>query len=128
VVVRYRERDQQQVVKVDYYLSNAAPETPLWEFAQVTKAEHRIEECLQQSRVKPGGPTMRYAIGWAGSSIKRYHCWRRGSWSGKRIGEKMDTGNDVTADSPRHRSGLTRGVSVWDDVAYIGGTSEALAT
>ena len=29
VVIRYRDRDQEQVVKVDYYLSNAAPETPL---------------------------------------------------------------------------------------------------
>ena len=29
VVMRYRDRDNQQVVKVDYYLSNAAPETPL---------------------------------------------------------------------------------------------------
>lgn len=29
MVIRYRERDQQEVVKVDYDLSNAAPETPL---------------------------------------------------------------------------------------------------
>ena len=50
VVMRYRDRDNQQVVKVDYYLSNAAPETPLWEFARVAKAEHRIEECLQRSK------------------------------------------------------------------------------
>jgi len=34
-------------VKVDYYLSNAAPETPLWQFARVAKAEHRIEDCIQ---------------------------------------------------------------------------------
>src|SRR5438128_5438651 len=43
VVIRYRDRDQEQVVKVDYSLSNAPPETPLWEFARVAKAEHRIE-------------------------------------------------------------------------------------
>ena len=46
VVLRYRDRDQAQVVQGDYYLSNAAPETPLGEFARVAKAEHRIEECL----------------------------------------------------------------------------------
>src|SRR5713101_7660692 len=50
VVIRYRDRDNQQVVKVDFYLSNAAPETPLWQFARVAKAEHRIEECLQRSK------------------------------------------------------------------------------
>ena len=33
VVLRYRDREQEQVVKVDYSLSNAAPETPLEEFA-----------------------------------------------------------------------------------------------
>ena len=54
VVIRYRDRDNQQVVKVDYSLSNAVPETPLWEFARVAKAEHRIEECLQRSKSETG--------------------------------------------------------------------------
>jgi SRSO17 transposase len=54
VVIRYRDRDQEQVVKVDYYLSNVAPETPLWEFARVAKAAHRIEECLQRSKSEAG--------------------------------------------------------------------------
>ena len=54
---------------------------------------------------------MRSAIGPAGSIIKRSHYWRRGSWSGKHSGEKMDTGHDVTADTPRHRDDCTRGVS-----------------
>ena len=54
VVMRYRDRDQHEVVKVDYSLSNAAPETPLWEFARVAKAEHRIEECLQRSKSETG--------------------------------------------------------------------------
>ena len=54
VVICYRDRDQAQVVKVDYYLSNAAPETPLEEFARVAKAEHRIEECLQRSKSEAG--------------------------------------------------------------------------
>lgn len=42
VVIRYRE----SVVKTDYYLSNADPDTDLAEFARVAKAEYRIEECL----------------------------------------------------------------------------------
>jgi hypothetical protein len=54
VVIRYRDRDQDKVVKVDYYLSNAVPETPLWELARVAKAEHRIEECLQRSKSDAG--------------------------------------------------------------------------
>jgi SRSO17 transposase len=54
VVMRYHDRDNQQGVKVDYSLSNAAPETLLWEFARVAKAEHRIEECLQRSKSEAG--------------------------------------------------------------------------
>jgi len=30
------------------------PETPLWELAQVVKAAHRIEECLQRSKSEAG--------------------------------------------------------------------------
>ncbi len=54
VVIRYRDRDQQQIVKTDYYLSNAPAQTPLSEFARVAKAEHRIEECLQRSKSEAG--------------------------------------------------------------------------
>src|SRR6266581_2620360 len=54
VVIRYRNRDQQEVVKVDYSLSNATPETPVWEFARVAKAAHRIEECMQRSKSEAG--------------------------------------------------------------------------
>jgi hypothetical protein len=54
VVIRYRDREQQQIVKTDYYLSNATVQTPLLEFARVAKAEHRIEECLQRSKSEAG--------------------------------------------------------------------------
>src|SRR6266852_3909562 len=54
VVIRDRDRDHQQVVKVDYSLSNAVPETPLRELARVAKAEHRIEACLQRSKSEAG--------------------------------------------------------------------------
>ncbi len=54
VVIRYRERDTDQVVKVDFYLSNGAAETALAAFARVAKAEHRLEECLQRSKSEAG--------------------------------------------------------------------------
>ena len=53
-MLRYRDRDNQEVVKVDFYLSNAAPETPLWQLARVAKADHRIDECLQRSKSEAG--------------------------------------------------------------------------
>ncbi len=52
VVIRYT--DDTGVLKIDYYLSNAAPETTLEEFARVAKAEHRIEECLQRAKSEAG--------------------------------------------------------------------------
>lgn len=129
VVIRYRDRDQEQVVKVDYYLSNAAPETPLEEFARVAKAEHRIEECLQRSKSEAGlsDYEVRHWTGWHHhQTLSLLATWflERETQRGK----KMDTGNDLAADSPRHRGDLTRGVSVWDDVAYVGGKAEALTT
>ena len=119
----------EKVVKVDYYLSNADPETPLGELARVAKAAHRIEECLQRSKSEAG---------LADYEVRNWTGWQHhqtlsllATWFLEREthrGKKMDTGNDVTADSPRHRGDLTRGVSVWDDVAYVGGKAEALAT
>jgi SRSO17 transposase len=51
VIVRYTDGD---VLKHDYHLSNAAPDTPLSEFARVAKAAHRIEECLKRSKSEAG--------------------------------------------------------------------------
>ena len=53
-MIRYRDRDQDKVVKVDYYLSNADPETSLGELARGAKAEHRSEACLQRSKREAG--------------------------------------------------------------------------
>ena len=53
-VIRYRDRDQDTVVNVDYDLSNADPETSLRELARVAKAEHRMEACLQRSKSEAG--------------------------------------------------------------------------
>jgi SRSO17 transposase len=64
VVVREKQSDG--TLKHDYYLSNAAPETPLAEFARVAKAEHRIEECLGRAKSDAGLAQyqVRNWIGW----------------------------------------------------------------
>ena len=54
VVIRYKDRDDHRVVKMDYYLSNASLETELLEFGRAAKAEHRIEECIQRAKSEAG--------------------------------------------------------------------------
>ena len=49
-----RERQGDGKFKHDYYLSNADPEVTLPELARVTKAAHRIEECLQRAKGEAG--------------------------------------------------------------------------
>ena len=129
VVIRDRDRDNQQVVKVDYSLSNAAPETPLEECARVAKAAHRIEACLQRSKSEAG---------LADYEVRNWTGWQQhqtlsllATWFLVREtqrGKKMDPCDHLTPDSSGHCHDLARGVSVWDDVAYAEGASEALAT
>jgi len=54
VLVVTRERQADQICKFDYYLLNASVEVPLAEFARVTKAEHRVEECLERAKGEAG--------------------------------------------------------------------------
>jgi SRSO17 transposase len=49
-----RERQADDTFKHDYYMSNADPGTPLSELARVTKAAHRIEECLERAKGEAG--------------------------------------------------------------------------
>jgi SRSO17 transposase len=129
VVIRSRDRDQEQVVQVDYYLSNAAPETPLWELARVAKAAHRIEECIQRSKSEAGlaDYEVRHWTGWQHhQTLSLLATWFLVRETQR--GKKMDPCDHLTADSPRHRRDLARGVSVRDDVAYAEGAPEALAT
>jgi SRSO17 transposase len=118
VVIRYRDRDQQEVVKVDYSLSNAVPQTPLGEFARVAKAEHRIEACLQRSKSEAGlaDYEVRHWTGWQHHQTLSFLA----TWFLVREterGKKMDPCDDLTTDSPGHRDDLARGVSVRHDVA-----------
>jgi SRSO17 transposase len=129
VVLRSRDRDQEQRVQVDYDLSNAAPETPLGEFARVAKAAHRIAECLQRSKSEAG---------WADYEVRHWTGWQHhqtlsllATWFLVREtdrGKKMDPCDHLPADSSGPCHDLARGVSVWDDVAYAEGVPEALAT
>jgi SRSO17 transposase len=101
VVIRYRDRDDRQVVKTDYYLSNAPPETPLAEFTRVAKAEHRIEECFQRAKSEAGlaDYEVRNWIGWHHHQILSLIA----TWfltTEARRGKKMDT-RDHTAANPR---------------------------
>jgi SRSO17 transposase len=128
-VIRYRDRDQDQVVKVDYYLSNADPETSLGELARVAKAEHRIEECLQRSKSEAG---------LADYEVRNWPGWQHhqtlsllATWFLVREterGKKMDPCDHRPPDSSGHCRDLVRGLSVWDDGAYAAGVPEALAT
>jgi SRSO17 transposase len=129
VVLRYRDRDQAQVVKVDDYLSNAGPETPLGEFARVATAEHRIEEYLQRSKSEAGLADYegRHWTGWQHhQTLSVLATWFLVRKTDR--GKKMDPCDHLTADSSGHCHDLVRGVSMWDDCTYAVGMPEALAT
>ena len=128
VVIRSRDRDNQQVVQVDDALSNAAPETPLWAWARVAKAAQRIEACLQRSKSEAGlaDYEVRHWTGWQQhQTLSLLATWFLGRETQR--GKKMDPCDHLTADSPKHRRDLARGVSVRDGVAYAAGAPEALA-
>jgi SRSO17 transposase len=116
VVIRYRDRDDKQVVKTDYYLSNAHPETELAEFARVSKAEHRIEECIQRSKSEAG--LAEYEVrNWTGwhhhQTLSLLATWFLVTET--RRGKKMDTGYHAPTDSGRHcRSATTIPCSSYD--------------
>lgn len=103
VVIRYRDRDQDAVVKTDYYLSNATADTELAEFARAAKAEHRIEECIQRAKSEAG---------LADYEVRNWKGWHHhqilsliASWFlvvEARRGKKMDTSNYRSTDSRRH--------------------------
>ena len=114
VVIRSRDRDQEQVVQVDYYLSNAAPETPRWELARVAKAAHRIEECIQRRKSEAGlaDYEVRHWTGWQHhQTLSLLATWFLVRETQR--GKKMDPCDHLTADSSGHCPDRARGVSVW---------------
>jgi len=127
--IRSRARAQEQVVKGDDSLSNAAPQTRLAELARVAKAAQRSAAGMQRSKS---------AAGWADDEGRHGTGWQQqhtlsflATWflvQETERGKKRDTGDDATPDAPRHRGDLARGVSVRHDVPAAGCLPEALAT
>jgi SRSO17 transposase len=128
-VIRYRDREQDTVVKIDYYLSNADPATPLGELARVAKAEHRIEECLQRGKSEAGlaDYEVRHWTGWHHhQTLSLLATWFLVRETER--GKKMDPRDHRSADSSGHCRDLIRGLSVWNNGAYAEGAPAALAT
>jgi SRSO17 transposase len=103
VAIRYRDRDNQSVVKTDYYFSNASAETPLPEFAYAAKAEHRIEECIQNGKSEAGlgDYEVRNWVGWQHhQTLSLIATWFLVSET--RRGKKMDSGDHTSANPGRH--------------------------
>ncbi len=129
VVIRYKDRDDQRVVKTDYYLSNAAAETALAEFARAAKAEHRIEECLRRCKTEAG---------LADYEVRNWTGWQHhqtlalvATWflvSETRRGQKMDPGDHASADQGRHRADLAPRVPMRFAIQYRARTASATTT
>lgn len=104
LLVAFRELQEDGAMKHDYLLSNAAPETPLKEFARVAKAEHRIEECLERAKSDTGLAQyqVRNWMGWNHhqtlSLLAAWFLTRE-----NRRGKKIHSGNDGADDSHDHR-------------------------
>ena len=103
-LVIIRCRDQAGVTKYDYYFSNAPAETPLEEFARVSKAAHRIEECIKRAKSEAG---------LADYEVRTWKGWHHhqtlsliATWFlvvESRRGKKMDTCDHSAADPRRHQ-------------------------
>jgi hypothetical protein len=113
VVIRYRDRDDQKVTKIDYYLSNASSETTLAEFASAAKAEHRIEECLRRAKSEAG---------LADYEVRNWRGWHHhqtlsliATWflvTESRRGKKIDPGDYGATNPTRHLQDPSPSISV----------------
>lgn len=103
VVIRYRDRDKNEVIKTDYYLSDAPAEIELKELTRVAQAEHRIEECIQRAKSDAG--LADYEVrNWKGWHHHQILCMIA-SWFlvvETQRGKKMDTVNHSPPDPRRH--------------------------
>lgn len=102
VVIRDRDRDR-AVTKIDFYLSNASPNTALAEFARAAKAEHRIEECLPRAKSEAGlaDYEVRHWLGWHHhQTLSLIATWFLTTES--RRGKKMDPGDHAPPNPRRH--------------------------
>ena len=94
----------------DDYLSNAAANTALQEFARVAKAEHRIEDCFHRGKSEAGlgDDQVRNWLGWhhhqTRSLIAAWFLNRVFVSKETRRGKKPDTGHDGPSSPPPDRS------------------------
>jgi SRSO17 transposase len=90
--------------ETDYYLSNAGSETAVSEFARVTKAAHRVEECLKRAKGEAGLADYQVRT-WAGwhhhQTLSLIAAWFLAGEA--RRGGKDDPGPDRPAIGGRHR-------------------------
>jgi SRSO17 transposase len=101
-LVAVRWQDEERTTKVDYYFSNAPIATPLEEFARVSKAHGRIEQCIKRSKSETGLGQYQ---------VRSWNGWHHhvtlsfvATWflvHESRRGKKMDAGHHRAADSPR---------------------------
>ncbi len=104
ILVVTREQQADGSCKHDYYLSNAAAETALAEFARVAKAAHQIEASLKRAKSEAG---------LAEYQVRTWEGWHHhqtlsllATWfltQETRRGKKMDSGDHATAESLGHR-------------------------
>jgi SRSO17 transposase len=117
VVVRDRDRDQQEGVHVDFSLSNGTAQTSLATCARVAKAAQRMEACLQRSQSEAGlaDDEGRHGTGWHHhQTLSLIATWF--FVTATRRGKKMDTRHDVTPDAGRYRVDPVPGIPVRNDV------------
>jgi SRSO17 transposase len=99
-----RERQRDNTYKLDYYLSNADPGTPLKELARVAKAAHRIEDCFHRAKGQAGlgDYQVRTWMSWHHHQIlSLLAAWYLNQET--RRGKNRDPRADVTAIAAAHR-------------------------
>jgi SRSO17 transposase len=107
ILVVIREQQVDGTFKHDYYLSNAVADMPLTEFARVSKAAHRIEECLKRGKSEAGlaDYEVRTWIGWHHhQTLSLLATWFLTQET--RRGKKMDPSDHGAADSQSHRAAV----------------------
>jgi len=112
LVIRYRDRDS-RVIKTDYYLSNADPQTPLSEFCRAAKAHLRIEECFRRAKSQAGlaDYEVRNWVGWHHhQTLSLLASWFLNVET--RRAEKKDTCHNFQPGPPRHRCNHSRRVEM----------------
>ena len=101
ILVVTREQQTDGSFKHDYYLSSAAADTPLPEFARVAKAEHRIEECIKRAKKEAADYEVRTWEGWHHhQTLSLLAAW---FLIEKRGRKKLDASNHPATDSQSHR-------------------------